>query len=417
MQISSLKLLNYRNYESLEISFSPYTNIIYGKNGMGKTNLVEAIYMLGVTKTFRLGDTDVVIKKGKNIAKIEGLIKDNIWNTYKMIISETGKRIKVDNNKITKMSDYITRINVILFNPDDLKIIKDTPMTRRKLLNIEISGINKEYVIALTNYNKILKQRNSYLKALSKKNIYEKDFLNVLTEQLIDEGLKIMLIRQEFIESINSHISDIYFKITNKGPLSVRFKSEYLNKTKEQLLNMYQKNISREIQMGKTLFGPQHDDIEFIIGYCDKNKRELISIKNKQLVRNCKVAWIGSWDAYNEFKRMENEIADEKIKEKQVVVFDENGKMYEESIDEELAIIWELEDIFRKIVESGVDSSVGGMAIRIKIPEGENVFQYMAGTSFISSGWPQKLECGEAMMFYQGAEKGSFCCNIYSKRR
>lgn len=265
MQISSLKLLNYRNYESLEISFSPHTNIIYGKNGMGKTNLVEAIYMLGVTKTFRLGDTDVVIKKGKNIAKIEGLIKDNIWNTYKMIISETGKRIKVDNNKITKMSDYITRINVILFNPDDLKIIKDTPMTRRKLLNIEISGINKEYVISLTNYNKILKQRNSYLKALSKKNIYEKDFLNVLTEQLIDEGLKIMLIRQEFIESINSHISDIYFKITNKGPLSVRFKSEYLNKTKEQLLNMYQKNISREIQMGKTLFGPQHDDIEFII--------------------------------------------------------------------------------------------------------------------------------------------------------
>ena len=73
MQISSLKLLNYRNYESLEISFSPYTNIIYGKNGMGKTNLVEAIYMLGVTKTFRLGDIDVVIKKGKNIAKIEGI--------------------------------------------------------------------------------------------------------------------------------------------------------------------------------------------------------------------------------------------------------------------------------------------------------------------------------------------------------
>lgn len=160
----------------------------------------------------------------------------------------------------------------------------------------------------------------------------------------------------------------------------------------------------------------QIDDIEFIIGYCDKNKRELISIKNKQLVRNCKVAWIGSWDAYNEFKRMENEITDEKIKGKQVVVFDENGKMYEEFIDEELAIIWELEDIFRKIVESGVDSSVGGMTIRIKIPEGENAFQYMAGTSFISSGWSQKIECGEAMTFYQGAEKGSFCCNIYQSK-
>lgn len=265
MQISSLKLLNYRNYESLEISFSPNTNIIYGQNGMGKTNLVEAIYMLAMTKTFRLGDADVVIKKGKNIAKIEGLIKDNIWNSYKIVVSETGKRIKIDNNKITKMSDYITKVNVILFNPDDLKIIKDTPMTRRKLLNIEISGIDKNYVIALTNYNKILKQRNSYLKALNKKNIYESDFLNILTSQLIDEGLKIMLIRKEFIENINSYIDDIYFKITGKGPLSVRFKSEYLNKTKEQILKLYQKNISREILLGKTLFGPQHDDIEFII--------------------------------------------------------------------------------------------------------------------------------------------------------
>jgi len=265
MQISSLKLLNYRNYESLDISFSEHTNIIYGQNGMGKTNLIEAIYLLGLTKTFRLGNEEVVIKKGKNIAKIEGLVKDKILNNYKIIISDTGKRIKIDNNKITKLSDYITRINIILFNPDDLKIIKDTPMTRRKLLNIEISGINKEYVMLLTNYNKILKQRNSYLKALNKKNIYQTDFLNILTEQLVDLGLKIMWIRRDFINNINSYISDIYFKITKKGLLKVHYKSEYSNKTKEQLLNMYEKNNSREIIMGKTLFGPHHDDIEFIV--------------------------------------------------------------------------------------------------------------------------------------------------------
>ena len=227
MQINSLKLLNYRNYESLEVHFSKNTNIIYGKNGMGKTNLIEAIYILGLTKTFRIGNEDVVIKKGKNIAKIEGSIKDKIINNYKIIISDTGKRIKIDNNKITKMSEYITRINIILFNPDDLKIIKDTPSTRRKLLNIEISGINNEYVQYLNNYNKILKQRNSYLKALSKKNIYQNEFLNILTEQLVDLGTKIMLIRSEFINNINSYISDIYFKITGKGPLSINYKSEY----------------------------------------------------------------------------------------------------------------------------------------------------------------------------------------------
>lgn len=160
----------------------------------------------------------------------------------------------------------------------------------------------------------------------------------------------------------------------------------------------------------------QKDDIEFIIGYCDKNRRELISIKNRKLVRNCKVAWIGSWVAYNEFKRMENEITDEKIKGKKIVVCDENGKMYEEFLDEELARIWELEDIFRKIVESGVDSTVGGMPVRIKIPEGENAFEYMAGMKLIASGWSQKIASGEAIAFYQGVEKGSFCCDIYQSK-
>ena len=265
MEITSLKLLNFRNYESLEIKFSNKTNIIYGLNGMGKTNLVEAIYILGFTKTFRLGSEDVVIKKGKNIAKIEGLIKDNIFNNYKLIISDTGKRIKIDNNKIAKVSDYITKVNIILFSPDDLKIIKDTPMTRRRLLNIEISGINSTYLNYLTNYNKILKQRNSYLKALNKKNIYQNDFLDILTAQLVDLGLKIVSIREEFINNINSYISDIYYKITQKGHLSINYKSEYKGKKKEQLLNMYAKNISREIILGKTLFGLQHDDIEFII--------------------------------------------------------------------------------------------------------------------------------------------------------
>lgn len=160
----------------------------------------------------------------------------------------------------------------------------------------------------------------------------------------------------------------------------------------------------------------QIDDIEFIIGYCDDNRRELISIKNRQLIRNCKIAWIGSWDAYNEFKRMENEITDEKIEGKKAIVSDKDGKMYEESIDKELVRIWELESIFRKIVESGVDSTVGGMTIRIKVPEGQNTFQYMAGISAISSDWPQTLECGETITFYQGAEKGSFCCNIYQSK-
>lgn len=263
MQISSLKLLNFRNYETLELKFSNKVNLIYGKNGMGKTNIIEAIYMLGLTKTFRSNNDDIVIKKGKNIAKIEGTIKDNIFNNYKIIISNAGKRIKIDNNKIAKVSDYITKVNIILFNPDDLKLIKDTPSIRRKMLNIEISGINGEYLLLLNSYNKVLKQRNAYLKALNKKKDYETSFLNILTEQLVDLGLKIMWIREDFINNINSYISDIYYEITHKGTLKVVYKSEFLGKNKEDLLKMFEKNISREIFLGKTIFGIQHDDLEF----------------------------------------------------------------------------------------------------------------------------------------------------------
>ena len=265
MQISSLKLLNFRNYESLELQFSPKVNLIYGKNGMGKTNIIEAIYMLGLTKTFRSNTDDIVIKRGKNIAKIEGTIKDTISNNYKIIISNAGKRIKINNNKVERVSDYITKVNIILFNPDDLKMIKDTPSVRRKMLNIEISGISGEYLQLLNHYNKVLKQRNAYLKAFNKKKQVDYSFLNILTDQLINIGLKVMKIREEFIENINSYISDIYTQITHKGTLKVIYKSEFLKKSKETLQKMFEKNISREIFLGKTIFGVQHDDFEFRI--------------------------------------------------------------------------------------------------------------------------------------------------------
>ena len=193
------------------------------------------------------------------------MIKDTIFHNYKIIISNAGKRIKIDNNKIAKVSDYITKVNIILFNPDDLKLIKDTPSIRRKMLNIEISGINGEYLLLLNAYNKVLKQRNAYLKALSKKKDYETSFLNILTEQLIELGLKIMWIREDFINNINSYISDIYYEITHKGTLKVSYKSEFIGKSKEALLKMFEKNISREIFLGKTIFGIQHDDIEFLV--------------------------------------------------------------------------------------------------------------------------------------------------------
>ena len=166
MKIVNLKLINFRNYENLEVNFDPSLNIIYGKNGEGKTNLVEAIYTLALTRSFRNINDYKLIRDTETIAKVEGNISNKMTDNYKVIISKDGKKVKVNNNKIQKISDYISKIPLVLFHPDDLRFIKDTPSIRRKSLNISISEINPEYLRILNYYNKVLKQRNAYLKEM-----------------------------------------------------------------------------------------------------------------------------------------------------------------------------------------------------------------------------------------------------------
>ena len=219
----------------------------------------------------------------------------------------------------------MTGVNIILFNPDDVKMIKDTPSIRRKMLNIEISGINNEYLLLLTNYNKVLKQRNAYLKALNKKKSYDDAFLKILTEQLVELGLKIMWIRTEFINNINSYISDIYYEITHKGTLKVVYKSEFINKSKESILKMFEKNISREIFLGKTIFGIQHDDLEFKID--SEIVKEFSSVgEQKNSILSFKLA---------EIKNIEN-----KLHKKPILILDDLfSELDEEKINNILALI------------------------------------------------------------------------------
>ena len=216
MEIGYLKLLNFRNYSNLELNFSPIINIFYGNNGMGKTNLVEAIYVLALTKSFRTIQDKNVIMKDKNVSKVEGNVITNTKTNYKVIINEEGKKVKINNNKIDRISDYISKINIVLFHPDDMKIIKDTPSIRRKMLNIELSQLNKNYLMFLSGYNKILKQRNSYLKQVFINGNSSTEYLNILTNKLIDYGIEIAKSRCEYIDLINKYISDIYKDIAKQ---------------------------------------------------------------------------------------------------------------------------------------------------------------------------------------------------------
>ena len=262
MQITNLKLQNFRNYDTQELLFSK-NNIIYGKNGMGKTNLIEAIYVLALTKTFRSNNEKIVIKEDKDITKINGVIEDNIKNKYEVTINKTGKKVKIDSNTYKKISDYISNIKVILFNPNDLQIIKDSPSIRRKLLNVSISQYNNKYLKILSNYNKILKQRNSYLRTMYINANTSKEYLDILTEKLIDLGLEIYEYRKNYIDDINLKINSIYKKISNIDGINIEYISNYKELSKEKLLKKYKDSLDKDMVLGMTKLGIHHDDLLF----------------------------------------------------------------------------------------------------------------------------------------------------------
>lgn len=265
MKIDSLSLMNFRNYETLNISFGDL-NIIYGLNGSGKTNIIEAIYTLALTKSFRINNDKVMIKKGKIKAKIKGnVLKNGDENTFGVEISNDGKVVTINGEKQDKVSDYVSRINVILFNPSDTRLIDESPMIRRKMLNIEISQIYKEYLVILTNYQRILKQRNFYLRGMYVNGSYTNTYLDILTKKLIEYGSIICKYREKFVDNINKYIASNYEKIFGSGTLKIRYVSTFKNKSEDDLIKRYKDNYQKELSVGKTIDGIHHDDIVFVL--------------------------------------------------------------------------------------------------------------------------------------------------------
>ena len=265
MKIDSLKLLNFRSYSSINFDFCPNINIIYGLNGHGKTNIVEAIYALSLTKSFRTNNDSLMIMKGKNVLKVEANISNNSkTRNYQLILQNHEKKLKIDDVKINKLSDYISNMFMILFNPDDLRIIKDSPALRRKLLNIELSQLDKNYILYLNGYNKILKQRNIYLKEMNVNGNLSKKYLDIMTEKLVDYGLKIYEARKKFLSKIKETIGNNYYKIFGSGKLSLNYLSDF-SISKSEILSKYNSYFKKDLFLGKTSFGIHRDDIEFIL--------------------------------------------------------------------------------------------------------------------------------------------------------
>lgn len=271
MIIDDLKLLNFRSYSTLNLKFNPKLNIIYGMNGAGKTNIVEAIYALSLTKSFRTNNDNLMIMRDKNVSKVEANIINKNTKNYQLILQNHEKKVKINNNKIDKLSDYVADIFMILFNPDDLKIIKESPALRRKFINIELSQLDRNYILYLNGYNKILKQRNIYLKEMYINGTLSKNYLDIMTEKMVDFGLKIYEIRKKFINEVSKTISKNYLKIFEHGDLTIKYASDY-NDKKENILKKYQQYLKKDMLLGKTTFGIHRDDIDFELdGYSLKD--------------------------------------------------------------------------------------------------------------------------------------------------
>ncbi len=269
MKLKKLNLKNYRNYNKLEIKFNDNLNIIIGNNAQGKTNILEAIYFLSITKSFLPINDINCVKKNEVFSKIEGKIESKKGKSkLSMLINENGKILKINDTEIKKHSEYIGNLKVIIFNPDNLRLIKDAPSNRRKFLNIEISQLHIKYINILNEYNVVLKQRNEYLKIV--KNSNKNDiYFNILNEKYVDLAYEIYKYRLEFINNINKYIGNIYEEISDYKGLIITYipsidgESEEIFKT--NMLNKLHSNYDREVMYGNSLYGPHRDDFSFTI--------------------------------------------------------------------------------------------------------------------------------------------------------
>ena len=276
MKIEHIKLTNFRNYDELELDFNPNINIIVGNNGQGKTNILESIYVLSLSKSNRDGYDSDMIKFEKESLSLEGKIIDNdLIKKLRVDITPNKKRVFINNKEIHKIKDYISNFCVISFVPTDLDIIKGSPSVRRNLLNIDISQLYNNYITYLNEYNKIIKIRNDYLKKLYINNNSDFRYLDVINEKMIEKADKIYEYRFKFIEEINKNIADIYKKITGLDGLTIKYENTLgldsydKEKIKETYLKKLKKHLNQEMMQGISLIGPHRDDFTFYLDNVD----------------------------------------------------------------------------------------------------------------------------------------------------
>ncbi len=271
MIIKSIELADYRNYDTLVVSFDKGTNILYGDNAQGKTNILEAIYVAATTKSHKGSKDREIVNFDKEESHIRAYLeKEGVETRIDMHLRKSkSKGIAIDGQKIKKAADLLGLCNVVFFSPEDLGIIKNGPAERRRFVDMELCQLDGFYLYNLNHYNKIVNQRNKLLKDMFL-NPALKETLGIWDMQLVSFGSKIIERRKLFMEQLNEMIYGIHLKLSgNKEELSIHYEPDVEIEEFENKLKLGQ---DRDIKSKMTSVGPHRDDFSFMVGDVDIRK-------------------------------------------------------------------------------------------------------------------------------------------------
>ncbi|MDO4774201.1 MAG: DNA replication/repair protein RecF [Aerococcaceae bacterium] len=272
MKLKQLKLQHYRNYADLSLEFQDGLTILTGENAQGKTNLLEAIFLLSLAKSHRTNHDQEMIQWQQETARVEALIEtDHYEFPLELILNKKGKIAKFNHIEQPKLSAFVGKLNTILFAPEDLQLIKGAPSLRRRFIDSELGQSHPVYLGHLMAYQRLLKQRNSYLKQFGRSNQFDALYFDILTEQLVDEAVQVIEQRLDFVEQLSRLARPIHQNLSNqRDELSLYYVSstpkvdyEQVETLRTDLLQAFKDTLSREKEQGTTLIGPHRDDISF----------------------------------------------------------------------------------------------------------------------------------------------------------
>jgi len=268
MKLQKLSLSSFRNLENAELLPCSRFNILYGKNAQGKTNLLESIYLLGTMKSFRMAKNNEMVKWGSPCGSVKGVVeRDGVAREITLVVEKTGKKVRLDQKPVAKLADFFGSLNVVIFSPEDIAMVKGVPDVRRKYLDRAVFSGDASYLYFYHEYFQILRNRNILLRN------GDDGGLDIWSEKLVEAGARLIVSRLAYLREIEDLLQLFYGAIAGNGPKAgISYRPHMLNVEglwedgRTKLAAALASSATEERRAGATVVGPHRDDVDFLLG-------------------------------------------------------------------------------------------------------------------------------------------------------